>query len=123
MDRQELNKRYGEFSNDIWSHFLGSEHSTNRKGATFLQWSERSKVARRAMRNYLAEHGAPKTNPFFWVKRFPEPRPTDYNGSNDLCRMAATGELVVALYKGVAGIYTRKEAEDFEMIIKREFKL
>ena len=114
-----MNKQYGEFSNDIWRHFLGSEHSTNRKAATFFQWLERSKVARRAMRDYLTEHGAPKSNPFFWVKRFPEPVPTNYNGKN----IPDDRELFIALYKGEAGIYSRQDVEDYEMTIKKRFEI
>ena len=119
MDTQVLNRKYGEFSNDIWRHFLGSEHSTNRKAATFMRWLERSKVARRAMRDYLSEHGAPKTNPFFWVMRFPEPVPTNYNGRN----IPADKELFIAIYQGQAGLYTRQDAEDYEMTVKKRFEL
>ena len=120
MDTQELNKRYGEFSNDVWSHFLGSEHSTNRKYATFMKWLERSRVARHAMRDYLAEHSAPKSNPFFWVKRFPEPVPTNYNGKN---KIPTDQELFIAVYNGEAGIYTRQDVEDYKMTIKKRFTL
>ena len=119
MDTQELNKQYGEFSNDIWRHFLGSEHSTNRKAATFFQWLERSKVARRAMRDYLTEHGAPKSNPFFWVKRFPEPQPHNLNGAPSL----PDEPLVRAVHNGIGGIFTRTEAELFNMQILGDFKL
>ena len=119
MDTQELNKQYGEFSNDIWRHFLGSEHSTNRKAATFFQWLERSKVARRAMRDYLTEHGAPKSNPFFWVKRFPEPQPHNLNGAPSL----PDEPLVRAVHNGIGGIFTRAEAQLFNMQILGDFKL
>ena len=115
----DFNNLYGQFSNELWNHFLGSEHSTNRKSATFTQWLQRSKVARRAMSHFLSEHGAPNENPYFWVKRFPEPVPTDYNGKN----IPTDQELFIALYNGKAGIYTCQDAEDFEMTIKKRFEL
>ena len=49
--------------------------------------------------------------------------PKNYNGSPDLNRMAESNDMVVALYDGAAGIYTRQDAEDYGMDIKRPFKL
>ena len=120
----DYNLLYKQFNDEFWRYFLGSEKAQNRKGVTWDWWlRKRSRAARIAMHRYLEANGAPNENPFYWIKEFPEPGPTDYNGSADLNRMAATGELVVALYKGAAGIYTRQEAEDFEMTIKRRFEL
>ena len=114
---------YIQFNEEFWRFFLGSELAQNRKGVAFEMWAQRTRVARKAMFCYLQEHGAPKENPFFWAKRFPDPTPTNYNGSPDLNRMAATCDMVVALYNGAAGIYTRQDAEDYEMTIKRPFQL
>lgn len=59
-----------------------------------------------------------------WViSDYKVPVPTNYNGSPDLNRMAENNDLVVALYDGAAGIYTRQDAEDYGMEIKRPFKL
>ena len=69
----DFNQLYGQFSNEIWSHFQSSELAAGRKTATFRLWVKRSKVARRTMSNYLREHGAPQGNPYFWVQHFPEP--------------------------------------------------
>ena len=115
----DYNLLYGQFSNEFWSHFQSSELAQGRKSATFQQWLKRSKVARRAMSNYLSEHGAPKENPYFWVQRFPEPVPTNYNGKD----IPSGKELFIAIYNGEAGIYTRQDAEDYEMTIKRRFEL
>jgi len=71
------------------------------------------------MGKFLSENGAPKENPFFWVQRFPEPMPTNYNGKD----IPGDKELFIAIYHGQAGIYTRQDAEDFEMIIKKRFEL
>ena len=114
---------YKQFNEQFWNFFLNSDLSRNRKTLTWNEWLRRTPVARKAMFGYLDEHGAPKENPFFWAKRFPEPVPTNYNGSPDLNRMAENNDLVVALYNGIAGIYTKQDAEDYEMTIKRPFKL
>jgi len=110
---------YGQFSNDFWAHFQSSELAQGRKSATFRQWQQRTQVARDAMATFLREHGAPKDNPYFWVLHFPEPQPHNLNGA----RSFPDEPLVRALYNGIGGIYTRAEAELYNMQIKGEFKL
>ena len=119
----DINQLYAEFCNKFWIYFLGMESAAGRKTATFKHWKKRIPAARKAMLQFLNEHGAPDKSPLFWVQDYPEPVPKDYNGSNELYSKAATCELVIALYKGVAGIYTRRDAEDFEMTIKKRFEL
>ena len=116
MDYKEL---YVQDCDECWTHFENSDKAKGRKSATFQLWKDKSKATRKAMTSFLEENGAPKDNPFYWVQHFPEPVPTDYNGRN----MPDGKEMVVALYKGLAGIYTKQDAEDFEMIIKRRFEL
>ena len=59
-----------------------------------------------------------------WViSDYKMPEPTNYNGSQDLNRMAENNEMVVAIYCEIAGIYTRQDAEDYEMQILRPFKM
>jgi hypothetical protein len=53
------------------------------------------------------------------VKEFPEPQPHNLNGARTL----PDEPLVRAVYNGVGGIYTRAEAEMYNMQIKGEFKL
>ena len=114
---------YVQFCKEFWDYFLPLDLSRDRKGITFEQWKRRTPAARKAMHRWLEENGAPKKNPFFWVQDFPEPEPMNYNGSPDLNRMAENNEMVVALYNGTAGIYTKQDAEDYAMEIKRPFKL
>ena len=110
---------YKQFSNEFWSHFENSENAQGRKSATFLLWKDRSKPVHQAMADFLSENGAPKDNPYFWVMHFPEPRPHNLNGARSL----PDEPLVRAIYNGVGGIYTRREAELFNMQIKGEFNL
>ncbi len=113
------NQLYAEFCNKFWIYFLGMESAQGRKTATFGKWTARIPAARKAMLQFLNEHGAPDKSPLFWVQDFPEPVPTDYNGKN----IPTDQELFIALYNGKAGIYTRQDAEDFEMTIKNRFEL
>ena len=117
----DFNALYKQFNDEFWDYFLSSEKARNRKGVTWGWWSrERGPVARKAMYAYLKEYGAPDENPYYWVKRFPEPVPKNYNGENNI---PTDRELFIALYKGQAGIYTRQDVEDFEMTIKKRFTL
>ena len=115
MDYSEL---YGRFCNEFWGYFQNSEQAQGRKSATFLLWVKRTRVARQAMSTFLSEHGAPKDNPYFWVMRFPEPQPTNYNG-----RSFPTGaQMVIAIYNGTGGVYTKADAELYNMTIKKEIE-
>ena len=53
------------------------------------------------MSTFLSEHGAINENPYFWVMRFPEPEPTNYNGA----RSFPDEPLVRAIYNGTGGLY------------------
>ena len=110
---------YKQFSNEFWSHFENSDQAQGRKSATFRLWKDKSKPARQAMAHFLSEHGAPKDNPFFWVMHFPEPQPHNLNGARSL----PDEPLVRAVHNGIGGIFTRAEAQLFNMQILGDFKL
>ena len=115
----DLNQLYAEFCNKFWIYFLGMEAAQGRKTATFQLWKDRIPAARKAMLQFLNEHGVPDKSPLFWVKDFPEPQPHNLNGARSL----PDEPLVRAIYNGTGGIYTRAEAELFNMQIKGDFKL
>jgi hypothetical protein len=114
----DINKLYSDYCNLFWVHFSDGAYS-NRKTVTFQQWQQRTPAARKAMLRHLATNGAPKKNPFFWVQDFPEPQPHNLNGARSL----PDEPLVRAVHNGVGGIFTRAEAELYNMQIKGEFKL
>ena len=116
MDYKTL---YIEYCETFWRHFLDSALACDRKGVTFTQWLHRTPAARKAMSQFLADNGAPQKNPYFWVQDFPEPQPHNLNGARSL----PDEPLVRAVYNGVGGIFTRAEAELYNMQIKGEFKL
>jgi hypothetical protein len=115
----DINQLYAEFCNKFWIYFLGMESAQGRKTATFLKWKKRIPAVRKAMLQFLNEHGAPDKSPLFWVQDFPEPVPTNYNGKD----IPGDKEMFIALYKGQAGIYSREDVEDYEMTIKKRFTL
>ena len=114
----DFNQSYAEFCNTFWVHFEQGRYG-NRKSATFHAWAEQSPAARALMRQQLESNGAPKKNPYFWVREFSTPQPTNYNGA----RSFPDEPLVRAIYNGIGGIYTRREAELYNMQIKGEFNL
>ena len=114
----ETYELYSQFNNELWSYFQDSENACNRKGVTFSQWLRRSVAARRAMAEFLANNAAPKDNPYFWVMRFPEPQPTNYNGRS----FPMGAQMVIAIYNGTGGVYTKADAELYNMTIKKEIE-
>ena len=115
MDNSEY---YKQISNEFWSNFQNSELAQGRKSATFLLWVKRTRVARQAMSTFLSEHGAPKDNPYYWVLHFPEPQPTNYNGRS----FPMGAKMVIAIYNGTGGVYTKADAELYNMTIKKEIE-
>ena len=116
----DFNQLYGQFSNEIWSHFQSSELAAGRKTATFRLWVKRSKVARRTMSNYLSEHGAPQGNPYFWVQHFPEPpAPVNYFGK----QLPRRGKYFTATYEGKPGLFCEADVRMYDMQDPKPFNV
>ena len=62
-------------------------------------------------------------NPWFAIVNARDAEPTNYNGDARIDDLAKTTKMVVAWYKGLAGIYTLEEALALKLQIIREFKL
>ena len=60
-------------------------------------------------------------NPWFAIVNARDAEPFNYNGSPDVERMAQSVPIVVAWYKGRAGLYTLEEAQALHMQIIRLF--
>ena len=86
-------------------------------------WDNLSPVAQRLLIRDI-KSGAWYKGRIDWViSDYKMPEPTNYNGSQDLSRMAENNEMVVAIYCEIAGIYTKEDAEDYGMQILRPFKM
>ena len=114
MDYKAL---YIQFNEEFWRFFLDSERAQNRKGATYEIWAQRNPATRKAMFNHLSEHGAPKENPIFWAKRFPESVPTNYFGKP----LSRSLTYYIAIYNGTKGLYTAADVERFHMSNPEKF--
>ena len=88
------------------------------------EWQEMSEAKRQAIFRMLksradgvdSDHWKP--NPLFLLRDFPEPQPTNYNG-----RSFPTGApMVIAIYNGKGGVYTKADAELYNMTIKKEIE-
>ena len=62
-------------------------------------------------------------NPWYAIVNARDAEPTNYNGDTRIDDLAKTTKMVVAWYKGLAGIYTLEEALALKLQIIREFKL
>ena len=95
-----------------------------RETACLNEWYTRSKAKRKAVIEMLRLRAAGvntdhwKPNPLFLLRDFPEPQPTNYNG-----RSFPTGaQMVIAIYNGTGGVYTKADAELYNMTIKKEIE-
>ena len=110
---------YKQFNEQFWNFFLNSELARNSKAITWNMWLSRNPATRKAMFNHLSEHGAPKENPMFWAKRFPESVPTNYFGKE----LARGVTYYTAIYNGKKGLYTAADVEFYEMQDPQPFKI
>ena len=101
-----------------------SSELQRRETACVNEWQAMSEAKRQAiirMRRLRADgvdadHWKP--NPLFLLRDFPEPQPTNYNG-----RSFPTGaQMVIAIYNGTGGVYTKADAELYNMTIKKEIE-
>ena len=121
---------------DLFNEFL-SAYSAVRKercGYTYVPigsyvnvardfWNNLSPVAQRLLIRDIKSGKWYKERIDWVISDYKMPEPTDYNGSADLNRMAENNDMVVAIYRDIAGIYTRQDAEDYGMQILRPFKI
>ena len=88
------------------------------------EWQEMSEAKRQAVFRMLkaradgvdSDHWKP--NPLFLLRDFPEPQPTNYNGRS----FPAGAQMVIAIYNGTGGVYTKADAELYNMTIKKEIE-
>ena len=88
------------------------------------EWQEMSEAKRQAVFKMLkaradgvdSDHWKP--NPLFLLRDFPEPQPTNYNGRS----FPMGAQMVIAIYNGTGGVYTKADAELYNMTIKKEIE-
>ena len=89
-----------------------------RSTSLWVEWKEMPAVKRQTILNNLSravmvkqQPDNWKDNPLFFLRDYPEPQPTNYNG-----RSHPSGEpMVIAKHNGVGGVFTRRDAELFGM--------
>ena len=86
-------------------------------------WSNLPAVAQRLLIRDIKSGKWYKGRIDWVISDYKVPKPTNYNGSPDLNRMAENNDMVVAIYNDIAGIYTKEDAEDYGMQILRPFKI
>ena len=95
-----------------------------RETACLNEWYTMSKAKRKAVIEMLRLRAAGvntdhwKPNPLFLLRDFPEPQPTNYNGRS----FPMGAQMVIAIYNGTGGVYTKADAELYNMTIKKEIE-
>ena len=105
---------------DFWEAYHPNElRFPNRKQATYRLWCTRITPTRQAMLEYVRHNKVPEwKNPYFFVQEFIDPDPTNYNGRS----FPMGAQMVIAIYNGKGGIYTKADAELYNMTIKKEIE-
>ena len=115
---QNLYDRFGR----LWDAMdVDEDMFPGRRAATFRIWKDKPEHIKKAMEDYLLEHGAPKKkNPYFFVAEFkikssePIGEPTDMNG-----RALKKGvQYITAKYNGRWGLYSKDDVELFGLEVK-----
>ena len=104
----------------------GGDHSElqRREAACINEWQAMSEAKRQAIFKMLksradgvdSDHWKP--NPLFLLRDFPDPQPTNYNGRS----FPMGAQMVIAIYNGTGGVYTKADAELYNMTIKKEIE-
>ena len=95
-----------------------------REAACINEWQAMSEAKRQAIFKMLKSRADGvnsdywKPNPLFLLRDFPEPQPTNYNGRS----FPKGAQMVIAIYNGTGGVYTKADAELYNMTIKKEIE-
>ena len=105
----------------IWDFLAPSEQYADRKEACRRLWASLPLSKQRQIYATLCWQKAQGVeideNPYFAINHC-TPRPFNYNGANVGLPDA---KMVIAKYNGSYGLFTKRDAEAFEMVDKRAF--
>lgn len=103
--------------NEFWETYRPDEIKfPRRRAASFRAWNERTLAARKAMLAKVKAEGAPKwKNPYFFIQDFPEPTPTNLNGTLQGAEMLNANQAKTAFYNGKWGLYSLEDIQLFNL--------
>ena len=116
----EINMDNFNFTNDFltfWKLFNPAPEFANRKIATAKIFDEATKAKQIALLRSLPfrEGEGVGLNPYFYVNNFPEPTPTNLNGTLQGAEMLNTNQAKTAFYDGKWGLYSLEDIQLFNL--------
>ena len=116
----EINMDNFNFTNDFltfWKLFNPAPEFANRKIATAKIFDEATKAKQIALLRSLPfrEGEGVGLNPYFYVNNFPEPTPTNLNGTLQGAEMLNANQAKTAFYDGKWGLYSLEDIQLFNL--------
>lgn len=119
-EEREINMDNFNFTNDFltfWKLFNPAPEFANRKIATAKIFDEATKAKQIALLRSLPfrEGEGVGLNPYFYVNNFPEPTPTNLNGTLQGAEMLNANQAKTAFYDGKWGLYSLEDIQLFSL--------
>jgi hypothetical protein len=119
-EERENNMDNFNFTNDFltfWKLFNPAPEFANRKIATAKIFDEATKAKQIALLRSLPfrEGEGVGLNPYFYVNNFPEPTPTNLNGTLQGSEMLNANQAKTAFYDGKWGLYSLEDIKLFNL--------
>lgn len=101
----------------FWDLFNPTPDYNNRLAATNIEWDKCSAAKQKAIIQKLqsAPGEIAQPNPYFFIQDFPEPTPTNLNGTIQGEQLLNTKQAKTAFYNGKWGLYSLEDIQLFNL--------
>lgn len=101
----------------FWDLFNPTPDYNNRIAASNLEWDKCSAAKQKAIIHKLqtAPGEVAQPNPYFFIQDFPEPTPTNLNGTLQGAEMLNANQAKTAFYDGKWGLYSLEDIQLFNL--------
>ena len=101
----------------FWDLFNPTPDYNNRLAATNIEWDKCSAAKQKAIIHKLqtAPGDIVQPNPYFYIIDFPEPTPTNLNGTLQGAEMLNANQAKTAFYDGKWGLYSLEDIQLFNL--------
>ena len=102
---------------NFWALFNPTPEYKNRIAAANLEWNKCSAAKQKAIFHKLqfAPNEIEQPNPYFFIQDFPEPTPTNLNGTIQGAEMLNANQAKTAFYDGKWGLYSLEDIQLFNL--------
>ena len=101
----------------FWDLFNPDTEYNNRLAATNIEWDKCSAAKQKAIIQKLqsAPGEIAQPNPYFFIQDFPEPTPTNLNGTIQGEQLLNANKAKTAFYNGKWGLYSLEDIQLFNL--------